>query len=287
MRLRIAERLREFDRAAVMGIVNLTTDSFFVGSRVDISDLCGRVDRMLGEGADIIDLGACSTRPGSAAVDESTELERLVTAVEKIRSEFGDSPIISVDTYRSRVARECVAAGADIINDISGGNLDPDMFATVAELKVPYVLMHMRGTPADMQTLTDYADVSAEVLQDIAFKLARLRQLGVADVIVDPGFGFAKTLDQNYRLMHALPAFKELDAPILVGISRKSMICAELGIVSAEALNGTTALNMIALMQGADILRVHDVKEAVETVKIFEAYRRNRPDGERLIEILN
>lgn len=287
MRLRIAERLREFDRAAVMGIVNLTTDSFFAGSRVDISDLCGRVDRMLGEGADIIDLGACSTRPGSAAVDESIEFEHLVTAVKKIRSEFGDSPIISVDTYRSRVARECVAAGADIINDISGGDLDPEMFATVAELKVPYVLMHMRGTPADMQTHTDYADVSAEVLQDIAFKLARLRQLGVADVIVDPGFGFAKTLDQNYRLMHALPAFKELNAPVLAGISRKSMICTELGITSAEALNGTTALNMIALMQGADILRVHDVKEAVETVRIFEAYRRNRPDGERLIEILN
>lgn len=284
MVLNIGGKLFSDSRPAVMGIVNVTPDSFYAGSRVEGPLVCARVGGMLAAGADIIDLGACSTRPGAADVPADEECRRLLGAITDIRREFGDTPVISVDTFRASVAERCIEAGADIINDISGGELDPDMFGTVARLQVPYILMHTRGTPAEMQKLTDYDDVSAEVLEDLARKTARLRQLGVADIIIDPGFGFAKTVDQNYRLMHDLPAFRQLGCPILVGISRKTMIWRELGITPDEALNGTTALNMLALMNGADILRVHDVEAAVQAVMIFEAYRRNAPDGERLIQ---
>lgn len=269
-------RLFTADRPLVMGIVNVTPDSFFAASRVDGDGLLSRVAVMIDEGADILDIGGYSTRPGAAEVSADEELARLLPAVNRVREAYPDA-IISVDTFRADVARKCVEAGADIINDIGGGDLDPDMFATVADLKVPYVLMHMRGTPADMQSRTDYDYVAADVLRDLAFKTDRLHQMGVCDVVVDPGFGFAKNVDQNFRLLASLKAFRSLGCAVLAGLSRKTMVWKELGITPDEALNGTTAVNMVALLNGADILRVHDVKEAVQTVRLFEAYRRNLP----------
>ncbi len=267
-----------------MGIVNVTPDSFYEGSRTGVGQVTDRVARMLDEGADIIDIGGYSTRPGAAEVSAADELGRLLPAVDEIRRRFPDIPL-SVDTYRAAVAAECLAHGADIVNDIGGGDLDTEMFETVAEARAPYILMHMRGTPATMQTMTDYEDVAADVLRDLAFKTDRLHQLGVCDVIIDPGFGFAKTTDQNYRLLGALGALRELGCPLLAGISCKTMIWKELGITPDESLNGTTALNMIALMNGADILRVHDVKECAETVRLYEAYRRNLPGETHVISV--
>lgn len=284
MVLNIKGRLTEFARPAVMGIVNVTPDSFYEGSRTGVGQVTDRVARMLDEGADIIDLGGYSTRPGAAEVSAADELGRLLPAVDEIRRRFPDIPL-SVDTYCAAVAAECLAHGADIVNDIGGGDLDTEMFETVAEARAPYILMHMRGTPATMQTMTDYEDVAADVLRDLAFKTDRLHQLGVCDVIIDPGFGFAKTTDQNYRLLGALGALRELGCPLLAGISRKTMIWKELGITPDESLNGTTALNMIALMNGADILRVHDVKECAETVRLYEAYRRNLPGETHVISV--
>ncbi len=267
-----------------MGIVNVTPDSFYEGSRTGVGQVTDRVARMLDEGADIIDIGGYSTRPGAAEVSAADELGRLLPAVDEIRRRFPDIPL-SVDTYRAAVAAECLAHGADIVNDIGGGDLDTEMFETVAEARAPYILMHMRGTPATMQTMTDYEDVAADVLRDLAFKTDRLHQLGVCDVIIDTGFGFAKTTDQNYRLLGALGALRELGCPLLAGISCKTMIWKELGITPDESLNGTTALNMIALMNGADILRVHDVKECAETVRLYEAYRRNLPGETHVISV--
>lgn len=272
--INIRGRLLGLERPLVMGIVNVTPDSFYAGSRTDASSVADRVGRMLADGADMIDLGGYSTRPGAADVSADEELARLAPALTRLRDAFPDL-VISVDTYRASVARECVALGADIINDISGGDLDPAMTGTVAELRVPYILMHTRGTPATMQSMTDYDDVAADVLRDLAFKTDRMRQAGVCDIIVDPGFGFAKTVDQNYELLASLAAFRDLGCPILAGISRKTMIWKELGITPDDSLNGTTAVNMLALLNGADILRVHDVRQARETVAIFEAYRRN------------
>ena len=283
MMLNTRGRLVEFKRPAVMGIVNVTPDSFYAGSRTATCDVTARVARMIAEGADIIDLGGYSSRPGADEVSADEELARVAPALEAIRREFPDI-IVSVDTFRASVARESVALGADIINDISGGDLDPEMFDTVAALRVPYILMHMRGKPDTMQSMTDYDDVAAETLRDLAFKADRLHQLGVCDVIVDPGFGFAKTTDQNYALLGALKAFRAI-GPLLVGISRKTMIWRELDTTPENALNGTTVLNTIALMNGADILRVHDVREAAETVRLFEAYRRNRPEQSRTISV--
>lgn len=276
MILNLKGKLTIAERPLVMGIINLTSDSFYAVSRTDSSRLPDVVEKMMSDGADIIDLGACSTRPGSLPVNEEDELSRLVRAVEMIRKNY-ESAIISVDTYRATVARKCIEAGADIINDISGGDMDGQMFQTVAELKVPYILTHTRGNPQTMQSMTDYTDVTADVFRDLTFKADRLRQMGVCDVIIDPGFGFAKTIDQNFRLLASLSSFKKTECPVLVGISRKSMIYKTLGINAEEALNGTTALNMTALINGADILRVHDVREASQTVKLFEAYKRNIP----------
>jgi len=281
--LNIAGRLRTWERPVVMGIINVTPDSFYAGSRVSLTDVAKRAVRMVSEGCDIIDIGGYSSRPGADTVSEAEECARLMPAIEAIREAIGGEVPISIDTFRASVASKCIEAGADIINDISGGDLDPEMFATVARLKVPYILMHTRGNPAEMQRLTDYDDVTADVLRDLAFKIDRLRQEGVSDIIADPGFGFAKTLDQNYELMTRLRVFRELRCPLLVGISRKSMLYKELGIEATDALNATTALNMAALMNGADILRVHDVKEAVETVKVYMALRRNMPADERII----
>ena len=268
--LNLHGRLVTIDRPWVMGIINVTPDSFYGASRVgDEQMLVERVHQMLDEGADVLDVGACSTRPGSQSVDAAGEMERLRWALNVIRRVAPDS-VISVDTYRADVAQRCVEEwGADIINDISGGTLDETMFSTVARLHVPYVLMHMRGTPATMASMTQYDNVAAEVLEWMARRIDQLRQMGVADVIADPGFGFAKTLEQNYELLAGLDAFHALEAPLLVGVSRKRMIYTPLNSDADHALNGTTVLNTLALERGAHILRVHDVRPAVEAVKLI------------------
>lgn len=254
-----------------MGIVNVTPDSFFDGSRtMDEDAIAERVLRQVSDGADIIDIGAYSSRPGAADVSPEEEIARLRTGMRVLRSVAPDV-LVSVDTFRACVAREAIEdMGADMINDISGGDLDRDMFSTVAGMRVPYILMHMRGTPSTMQTMTDYNDVSADVIADLSRKLRELRLLGVADVIVDPGFGFGKTTEQNFEMMRNLECFGALGCPVLVGISRKSMITRTFDITPAEALAPTVALNTIALTRGAAILRVHDVKEAVYVVRLFE-----------------
>ncbi|MDE6861014.1 MAG: dihydropteroate synthase [Duncaniella sp.] len=270
--LNLKGKLRHFNRPQIMGIVNVTPDSFFPGSRsMGKDDIANRVERMVSEGVDFIDIGAYSSRPGANDVPVDEEIDRLGCGLEVIRSISADIPV-SVDTFRADVARRAIVEmGADIINDISGGALDDGMFPVVAELGAPYILMHMRGTPATMQQHTDYIDVAADVLMDMSSKLRELRLIGVSDVIVDPGFGFSKTLEQNYRLMAALSAFEEtLGAPLLIGISRKSMITRALGIKPEDALNGTSVLNTIALMRGASFLRVHDVREAVQARTLYE-----------------
>lgn len=268
--LNIKGRLLEIDHPLVMGIINATPDSFYDHSRVSAPEaIAARVDEMVGDGADIIDIGACSTRPGSEQVSAKEEIKRLDVAVAAARK-AAPGVIISVDTYRADVARHCVEhLGVDFINDISGGDLDPLMHDTIAELRVPYIVMHMRGTPETMQNLTDYGnDVAAIVLEELAHKIDTLHQLGINDVIADPGFGFAKTVEQNYRLLSCLETFHALKVPLLVGVSRKSMIQKVLDCTAGEALNGTTVINTIALMKGCHILRVHDVKAAVEARKL-------------------
>lgn len=270
--LNISGRLVEYVKPAVMGIVNVTPDSFYGGSRTFLAEqVRDRVKKLVEEGADFIDIGAYSSRSGANEVSPEEELRRIETGMEQIRKIAPEIPV-SIDTFRADVARESVKnLSVNIINDISGGDLDAKMFATVAELKVPYILMHMRGTPANMQSLTDYGSegVTASVLRNLAEKVNRLALLGVNDIIIDPGFGFAKTLDQNYELLAEMEVFCSLECPVLVGVSRKSMITKYLGIASEEALNGTTVINTLALERGAAILRVHDVKEAVETVKLY------------------
>jgi len=274
--LNLRGRQVTIDRPWVMGIVNVTPDSFYSGSRVaDDRTLVERVRQMVADGADIIDVGACSTRPGSGQIDAQEEMDRLQWALAVIGREM-PGVILSVDTYRADVARRCVEQwGVDIINDISGGTMDKAMFPTMAMLKVPYVLMHMRGTPETMTTMTDYGDVAADVLDWLTRRIDELRQMGVADVIADPGFGFAKTLEQNYQLLGRLDAFHALDAPLLVGVSRKRMIYMPLGCTADEALNGTTVINTLALERGAHILRVHDVRAAAEAVKLVTLARDN------------
>ena len=252
-------------RPWVMGILNVTPDSFWAGSRCDTQQAIEqRVATMIDEGADAIDIGAYSTRPGAAEVTVHDEMARLDRAMHIVRAMAPDLPT-SVDTFRADVAQFAVEQlGVDIINDVSGGTLDNNMFATVARLRVPYVLMHMRGTPATMQQLTDYDNVVADVLADLRVKLDKLHDCGVRDVLIDPGFGFSKTLEQNYQLMARLADFHQLKAPLLVGISRKSMIYKALDCTADQALNGTTVLNTLALQAGTHILRVHDVRPAVE-----------------------
>ena len=269
--LNIRGRLLSYDRPAVMAIINATPDSFYAGSRNGSADeISERARQAISEGADIIDIGAYSSRPGADEVSADEELRRLSFALESVRTVDSDIPV-SVDTFRADVARRCICdLGADIVNDISGGDLDPAMFETVAELRVPYILMHMRGTPATMQSLTDYPDgVTAGVIAELAPKLERLSLLGVSDVIVDPGFGFAKTMEQNYRLLHDLEAFEMLGRPVLVGISRKSMLTRFLGITADEALNATTVINTAAIERGAAVLRVHDVRAARQAVDLI------------------
>lgn len=273
--LNINGKLLSLAKPKVMGILNATPDSFYESSRAfESHQIEIRLSKLLKEGADIIDIGAYSSRPGCVDITTEQEVDRLDRALEVVRRVAPDA-ILSVDTFRSQVARHVVEKwNVNIINDIAGGILDKEMFETVADLHVPYVLMHMRGTPQTMTQYTDYADVTADVISDLSFKLAELHALGVADVIVDPGFGFAKTLEQNFQLLRELSGFESLNAPILIGMSRKSMVTRTLGIGADEALNGTTVLNTIALMKGAQILRVHDVREAREAVALYEALNK-------------
>ncbi len=269
--INIGGRLMDLSEPQVMGILNVTPDSFYAGSRKQTeSEIRERTREIRAEGASIIDIGAQSTRPGARDIGALEETERLRRALDIVREEWPEA-VISVDTYRANVGRECVERyGAAIINDISGGQMDPEMFATVAGLGVPYVLTHTQGTPEDMQKNPHYDNVTAEVMRYFAERVLRLRQLGQKDIILDPGFGFGKTLEHNYELMRHLETLKTLGLPLLVGISRKSMIYRLLGSTPAEALNGTTVLNTIALAKGANILRVHDVRACVEAVKIVK-----------------
>lgn len=270
--LNLRGRIVSIGRPQIMGIVNVTPDSFYAGSRnVDALSVARRVEKMIEDGADWLDIGAYSSRPGAAEVTPREEMERLRIGMKALREVAPDIPV-SVDTFRAEVARMAVEElGVEVVNDISGGTLDPDMFTAVARLRVPYILMHMRGTPSTMQTLTEYDDVTVDVITDLQRKLADLRMAGVADVIVDPGFGFAKTIGQNYTLMRELDKFSLLGCPLLVGVSRKSMIYRLTGKTPDESLPGTIALGAIALERGAAFLRVHDVAEAVETRAVVMA----------------
>ena len=273
--INIRGRLIDFRSPKVMGIVNVTPDSFYSGSRTPgDSEILGLVLQLRDEGADMVDLGGYSSRPGAQEVPEDEEYSRLARGLEIIRKEWEEVPV-SVDTFRASVARRCVEEwDVDIINDIGGGTLDADMWETVADLGVAYVLMHTRGTPATMQTLTDYADVTAEVLTDLARKVYELRGLGVNDIIIDPGFGFAKTVEQNFRILDELGQFCRMGLPVLAGLSRKSMIWKTLGTTPEGSYEGTVALNAIALDRGADILRVHDVEAARQTVELITKLHR-------------
>ena len=262
--------LIDLGRPKVMGIINLTPDSFYAGSRKQgIDSALQQARNMLNDGADFLDLGAYSSRPGADDISIQEETDRLLPVVEAIVEEFPEV-VLSIDTFRSQVAETAIKEGAHIINDISGGQLDEDMFETVARLQVPYILMHMKGNPKTMNQLAVYENVFAAVYDYFAERCHQLKQLGVHDVILDPGFGFAKKPEHGYALMNRLQDFAMLGLPVLAGVSRKKMIYGSLGITADEALNGTTALNAIALTKGADILRVHDVKEAVQAVKIWQ-----------------
>jgi dihydropteroate synthase len=266
----IQGKLVDLALPSVMGVLNITPDSFFKGSRIDsIDDALSRVESFLNQGAKFIDLGAYSSRPGAANISLEEEMQRIIPFVEAIHQRFPEA-IISIDTFRASVAKNAIHAGAHIINDISAGSLDKEMFETIATLNVPYIIMHMKGTPQNMQELAEYKNVSIEVSNYFSDKIAALRALGVKDVILDPGFGFSKTIDHNYEMLQHLEDLQIFGLPILVGVSRKGMIHKFLQTSPAEALNGTTVLNTIALMKGANILRVHDVKEAVECVNLVQ-----------------
>ncbi|GAA4468794.1 dihydropteroate synthase [Nemorincola caseinilytica] len=252
-----------------MGILNATPDSFYNKGRDSrVSDMLRNAEAMLQQGATILDVGGASTRPGQPLIEPSEELRRVIPAITAIRERFPDV-WLSVDTYNAATARAAVQAGADIVNDISAGAFDADMLATVAAIHVPYIAMHIQGTPATMQQDPRYNDVVAEVHSYLRYKVDECMAAGIADVIVDPGFGFGKTVEHNFALLRELGTLRELNKPILAGLSRKSMICKPLRVNPEHALNGTTALNMVALLNGADILRVHDVKEAMEVIRLY------------------
>lgn len=254
----------------VMGILNLTPDSFFDGGKYnDVKSIITQVEKMLNEGATFIDVGAYSSRPGAKHISTEEELERIVPIIKLLNKEFS-TIIISVDTFRSDVALQSINEGACLINDISAGSMDNNMFSTIAKLQVPYIIMHMQGTPQTMQATPNYTNITTDLLFYFSKKINELRQLGVNDVIIDVGFGFGKTIDHNYQLLKQLELFKKLEVPSLVGVSRKSMLYKPLDITPETALNATTAANTIALQKGASILRVHDVKQAVEAIKIVE-----------------
>jgi len=271
MNINAGGRLIDLSRPKVMGIINITDDSFYAGSRhTGDRDVVMAASQMLEDGADILDVGGCSTRPGSVEVPESLERERVCRATELIINHFSDA-VVSVDTYRASVAEAAVVnSGASIINDISGGGMDAGMFPLVIRLNVPYIMMHMQGTPGTMQIDPRYDDVVADILTWFGKRLSPLKEGGVKDIILDPGFGFGKTVDHNYEMLRRFSEFKIAGLPLLAGLSRKSMIWKTLGLTPDEALNGTAALNMAALINGASILRVHDVSEAREVVTLFE-----------------
>jgi dihydropteroate synthase len=267
--LNINGRLVDLRLPRIMGILNVTPDSFFDGGRfLSEHAILLQTERMLAEGADFIDVGGYSSRPGAGDVSEAEEITRTVSAISSIARAFPGTAI-SVDTFRSAVAKAAVEAGASLVNDISGGNLDPRMLETVSSMKVPYILMHMKGDPRTMSSQTEYKHLLTDVIDYIHAKIALLKALQVKDIIIDPGFGFAKSIDQNFVLLNNLEKFSILGRPIMVGLSRKSTIWKTLAVQPEAALNGTTALHAIALLKGADILRVHDVKEAKEVVKLF------------------
>ena len=271
--LNVRGKLVDLSQPAVMGILNVTPDSFYAGSRVaHLDEVVRRAGEMLEHGATFLDVGGYSTRPGADDISPEEELGRVVPAIGAVLKAFPEA-LISADTFRAAVARAAVEAGAGMVNDISGGTLDAEMFGTVAALQIPYVLMHLRGTPQTMTSYTQYEDLPREVFGYFVRKVFALRQLGVKDIVLDPGFGFAKTPDQNYQLLRHWDYFKPLGLPVLAGLSRKSMIYKKLGIPIAEALNGTTVLNTLALTKGAAILRVHDVKEAVQAIRLYRLYR--------------
>ena len=255
-----------------MGILNATPDSFHASSRVHVDSALHLAERMLNEGAAVLDIGGASSRPGSAEVDAAEELRRVLPVIAAVHARFPEA-LISVDTWRAAVAREAVGAGAGLVNDIGAGLLDPEMLRTVATLNVPYIAMHMQGTPATMQQAPHYGDVAAEVTHFLSERLHACHAAGIADVLVDPGFGFGKTTGHNYALLRELPRMVALGAPVLVGVSRKRMINEVLGTSPADALNGTTVLNTLALLGGAAVLRVHDVREAVQCVQLVQAFR--------------
>lgn len=269
-------KLIDISSPKVMGILNITPDSFYDGGKfMNHSSIISQVEKMLSEGATFIDIGAYSSRPGAKHISEQKELDRIVPIVELLIKEFSNI-LISIDTFRSHIAEQCIDKGACIINDISAGNMDQNMFSTIAKLQVPYIIMHMQGTPENMQENPVYDNIVKETLFYFSKKIATLRNLGVNDIITDVGFGFGKTLEHNYELLNNLELFEHLSTPNLVGISRKSMLYKPLNIQPEDALNTTTAANTIALLKGANILRVHDVKEAVEAIKIVELLKTTK-----------
>lgn len=269
--LNLNGRLLPLNTPLVMGILNLTPDSFYSKSRYwgNLDKIIAKAEQMLIQGATFLDIGGYSTRPGAKDVSESEEKDRVLRVIESIKKNFPEA-ILTIDTFRASVARAAIKAGASAVNDVSGGNLDALMFTTVAELKVPYILMHMQGTPQTMNKLTNYTDLVRDIVVELKTKMRQLRAIGICEIIVDPGFGFAKTVQQNFELLSSLHHLHELDSPILIGISRKSLIWRSLGVTADDALNGTSVLNTIALTKKIQILRVHDVKEAVEAIKLNE-----------------
>ena len=267
--IKFKHNIIDFSTPIVMGILNLSNDSFYDGGKYNSNDkIIAQCRKMLVEGADIIDIGAYSSRPGSSGVTKNEELQKIIAAVKLIREEFPKA-ILSVDTFRSIVAKKAIEAGADIINDISAGELDHQMVKTIAELDVPYIIMHMKGNPQNMQKNPYYKDVSTEVFTYLEKKIEKLKNEGIKNIIIDPGFGFGKTLEHNYELLNKINILKKLNVPVLIGTSRKSMIYKLLNITPEKAINGTTITHIIALQKGVNILRAHDVAEAVECIKMF------------------
>mgnify|MGYP001231346974 FL=1 len=275
MTINLNGNLMDLTTPKIMGILNVTPDSFYDGGIFDSNKkILDHVEKMLTDGADIIDIGGYSSRPGAKEVKLKDEIKRVVPTIELIKKEFNETTI-SVDTFRSEVALQAVNSGASIINDISGGDLDPNMFNCVAELNVPYIIMHMQGNPKNMQNNPLYENVIVEIIENLSKKVFEATEAGVIDVIIDPGFGFGKTIEHNYKILSELSFFKELDCPILVGLSRKSMIYSLLEEKPENVLNGTTCLNTVSILNGANILRVHDVKEAKEVVKLTNFLNKN------------
>lgn len=275
MTLNCNGQLVDLTTPKVMGILNITPDSFYSGSRIPtLEQALIRTAKMLEDGATFIDLGGYSSRPGADDITEAEEISRVIPIIEALTTEFPNL-LLSIDTFRGAVARAAIESGATLVNDISAGLMDTDMLELIAEKRVPYIMMHMRGTPTTMSRLIEYKEMVQEILYYFSERLENARALGITDIIADPGFGFAKTREQNFELLGKLDAFKILEVPVLAGISRKSMIWKTLNITADEALNGTTALNMVALQKGANILRVHDVAEAMQCIKLKEALDQN------------